>query len=107
MDAEYERALILTDPKEIFAVLSPLAEAGHLPSMRKCGQNYMEGYTGEKNREKAIECFEKAIALGDTESLLWLGMLYLDSGSTEKAREFIDKAAEAGVPGAEKVQKAH
>lgn len=72
------------------------ADAGSTTAMRNLGVSYQFGSSVEKDEEKALEWYEKAAALGDTESMLQIAYYYREQDDPEKELEWYEKAAANG-----------
>jgi Sel1 repeat len=79
--------------------LKKAAEEGNPCAQYSLGTLYYNGHGVEKNFEKAVEWFEKAVNQGYTAANLPLGFVYHESGSAQnlvKAFPLIKQAADQG-----------
>jgi TPR repeat protein len=105
--AEYEieegkKAFLLKDYGKSFELLSKHIESKSIDglALRRLGSIYFNGYSVEKDYNKAKEFFQKAIEYGDIISLYNMGVIYRDAfGVTQdfnKAFNLFVKAAKQG-----------
>lgn len=112
----YKEAIKLGDAKTLNDLGDKFFECGDYENAKKCyeysvklgdaealcslGYLYDEGLGVEKNHEKALCYYDKALDLGCLESLFWLGVLYV-SGEVEvdysKANEYFKRSIEEKI----------
>lgn len=67
--------------------------------MFKCGKRFKHGRGGVKpNRDKALNSFLKAAALGSILAMVDAGLMYWEIGKREEAISWYKRAAELGDP---------
>ncbi len=85
---------------EILPELLRIAAMGDVGAMRKLGDIYYFGLTGDKNYSKAVFWYEKAANNNDTVSMNRLASIYLEGKPSQKdidsAIELLKEAAELG-----------
>ncbi len=102
LDFASEKAKILERGKSFFdkedyaksaAIFKMLANAGYLPSFRYMGDSYKIGAGVEKNAEKMISYYEKAIDGGDYLCAYQLANYYYEKKDYQKAYSTFQKCA--------------
>lgn len=77
-------------------LLSLLSEQGSVYSLKALAWINENGCLGAKDTKAAQYFYEQAILRGSTDALLDLGLLLLDEGRQDEAREVFEKGAESG-----------
>ncbi len=81
-------------------ILSPLADNGDMKAAKYIAFMYREGLGVEKDLLKACDYFEQASTENDGESIVYLGMCYLDGGGRradiQKAYQLLREGSENG-----------
>lgn len=85
--------------EEAFKLLKDAADKGNFVAQREIGNWYLHGFGTKANYEKAIEYFSKAIEQGDPQSMIALGVYYVNGTggipkNFETANIYFRKAAE-------------
>lgn len=93
--------IVETDGKRAMECFEKGMELGDGESTAALAFYYDKGVGVVPDKEKAKALYEKAIALGDEDSLMTLGLLYLDENEDEKAFPYLLKSAEMGRPEAQ------
>ncbi len=76
------------------------ARKDYIPAMNGLANCYYNGIGTDKNKDKAIEWYNKASAKGDLESTYNLGMIYWNDNNKEEAVKYWKQAAKKGHKGA-------
>lgn len=79
--------------KKYFETNLKAAKIGIVESMCEVARMYFEGFGTEKNFDKAVEWYEKAVAEGDEFATVTLGKIY-SKKNVEKAIFYLSKSAE-------------
>ena len=94
----YEGKSKLLDEREILIWLEKAAVQGHLAAQMELGDMYKYGLCGldEEDYDKGIYWFSKAAEQGDIEAMMNAGDMSVVVGEKEKAREWYQRAYDAG-----------
>ncbi len=77
--------------------ISMSANRNYPSSLRLLASMYENGFNVETNTKKATEYYNKAIQLGDTESIYMLGGLFFTEGDYDKAEKYYKLTADKGI----------
>jgi len=79
-----------------------LVDAGHVPSIRRLAEGYLNGTGVAQDRERAIDLLRTSIARGDEKARTLLGRALITMGGREEeALEHLSEAVELGLDRAE------
>lgn len=81
--------------------LDELAKQSDAQTIKKLGDYYASGENKERNNARAINAYQRALELGNTDSIIydWLGWLYANNGEEtdyEKALLYYEMGVDAG-----------
>ena len=74
------------------------AYGGNIDAMMRLGMIYAHGDNIDRNIEKACYWFDWAARKNSPQAMFNLGILFAEKGDKKKARQWLEKAATAGVP---------
>jgi tetratricopeptide (TPR) repeat protein len=88
--------LLKIDPAESFRQYLALAERGSVWSMANVGHLFENGTGTAKDLAQAEKWYLRAYEAGSDYGLIWLGLLYQESGRYEKAQQVFQNGVERG-----------
>lgn len=91
-------AYLRKDYKTAFSIWEKYAEKDFPFAKTKLGVMYTHGLGTEKNPELAKEYLEQGRMQEDARALFELGLIYLDTGDTDRAVEYLERSRAQGYP---------